>query len=272
MITELITNLAAQLVARNASWLSEIRTLGYLNSTEEGKFVTDFKDEIGLTDREGNSGYIRFQEGENFSTQEVPRYTSCSSSTRYVFRLRLVIAAKTESPENLALLLSTQINSLEFLDKTVHARVQSGGSNSPQIVQAEGGEQLNNEFRVVYVNFNLQFDWRKDCDTIPIIMSCSNCTSTIDLGCRQHCDAVPTFTPATETATYTLNTFFNGVVVTQSFPVTEGADISVPMAGLNESYEYDIQVRNSDGEIVELKLEDDPSALNYDCFRVKLLP
>jgi hypothetical protein len=272
MIKELIEDVARQLVVLNASWLSEVRTIGYVQSTTEGKVITDQLNEIGITDVRGNSGYIRFQTDQNFTREEITRRTtSCNfTSSKYTYRLRLIVVATTETPEDLSLLLSTQINSFAYTGNNVRTRVTGGGSHSANIVKEEGGSDWNPNYRAIYVDFTLSFDWRNDCDQIAIKMNCDNCTSTYDLGCIQHCKEVELETVATYTGVATLNTQFNGIVVTQSFDVTEGDPITVPMDGLNENYEYNIQLRDEDGEIIELTFGS-PSE-NYDCFKIKTQP
>lgn len=270
MISELITDLARQLVVLNASWLSEIRSIGYMTKPEESTVITDGENEIGITDTEGNSGYIRFANDRNFTVDEIKSFSSCRTASRYNYFLRMVVVAKTSTPENLSLLLSTQINSLSFSGDNVVARVTGGGSNSMNISKGEGSTQINSTFRVVYLDFTLSFDWRKDCDQIPITMACDNCENVYDMGCMQHCLEVTLETNSSYTGTATLNTFFNGTVITQSFDVTVDEPIVVPMDGLNENYEYNIQLMDSDGEVIVLTFGS-PSE-EYDCFKIKLLP
>lgn len=275
MISELISDLARQLVVLNTSWLSEIRSIGYLNKFEDRTIVSDGDNEIGITDASGNSGYIRFVNDRNFTVEEITSYTSCRTASRFTYYLRLIIVAKTTTPENLSLLLSTQINSIQINSMSlsgdnVKSRSTGGGSNSINIVRGEGAEQTNSTFRTVYVDFTISFDWRKDCDQIPIIMACDNCTNIYDIGCIQHCLEVTLETNSSYTGTATLNTFFNGTVITQSFDVAIDEPIVVPMAGLNENYEYNIQLMDSDGEVITLTFGS-PSQ-EYDCFSVKLMP
>lgn len=271
MIAEIIQELSTELVTINASWLSEIRAVGYMVSGEAGKIVEIDGLESGVTDRSGNSGYIRHMEGANFSVEQIPTFNSCVSASRYTFRMRLVVVAKTSTPENVAVLLSTQLNNFEYsADKSVKVRVSQGGSNSYSVVQNEGGEQINNEYRAIYLDFTIAFDWRKDCDQISVTMNCTNCTTVYELGCKQHCESIELPVDSEYTGTATLNTNFNGVMVSQSFEVTTGEPITVPMAGLNEDYEYNIQLRNEEGEVITLSIGS-PS-VDYDCFSVKLMP
>lgn len=272
MVQSIIQDIARQLVTINAAWLSEVRTIGYV-VRDPDIVITDFENEIGLTDRSKNSGYIRFRQDINFNREDIPARNSCGiQSSRYTHYLRLVIAAKTTTPEDLSMLLATQLNSMALtftgIDN-IKVRVLSGGSNSISITKGEASkDQLNSEYRAVYVDFNLQLDWRNDCDQIQITMACDNCTSTYDLGCVQHCEDIVISATIAEAGTATLNTNFNGVLVTQSFEVEVGDEITVPMSGLNENYEYSIQILNSSGEVIELTFGD----ATYDCFTVKLMP
>lgn len=271
MINELILSVAQKLVTANASWLSEVRTIGYMNRFEDGLVITDGENEIGITDRTGNSGYIRFVDGaQGFSVESIPSYRSCESSSRYSYRMRLVVVAKTETPENLSLLLSTQMNSFSFSghDKG-KARVTGGGTNSFQIVSAEGGEQLNTSYRALFIDFTLQFDWRNDCVPISITMECNNCDETIDYGCVKACSEIELPITITEAQTGTITTMFNGQMIVQPIELPVGEGVVVDLSGLNADYQYTIQVRGENGEA--LNIQPSPS-LSYNCFKVKLIP
>lgn len=271
MTKEIIQEIAESLLSQN-DWLSEIRTIGYLSKPSGDRLVViDGKDEIGITDRSGNSGYIRFRSDTNFRVTKIPSFSSCFQSSRYTYDLRLIVVVKTEAPENIALLLSTQLNAIRPITGTqTKCEVQSGGSNSLAIVKTEGGEQWNNNYRAMYIDFTMSFDWRDDCQLIETDMSCTNCTNTQDLGCVPHCDEVtiPVDVPSGE---YTLLTIFNGTSVIQKFDFTDedpSGYLTVPMSGLNESYQYDIQIKNSDGEVIEWTIDE----TTYNCFRIQLLP
>jgi len=275
MIRELISDVARQLVTENSGWLSQIRTLGYLQresilDARDKLIVTDGENEIGITDVRGNSGYIRFRADQNFTRDDIASYTSCASSSRYNYFLRLVVVAKTGTPENVSLLLSTQLNSFVYAGDNFKTRVTGGGSHSVNISKAEGIDQLNNTYRVMYLDFTLSFDWRKDCDQIPFEMDCDNCLNIYDMGCMQHCGDIELEQVSDFTGTATLNTFFNGNTIVQSFPVTEGETVVIPMDGLNENYEYNIQLKDSAGEVITLVFGSPEE--NYDCFKIKLTP
>lgn len=272
MITALISEFSQKLLVANASWLSEIRAIGYLNresilNARDKLVVTDGKDEIGITDTSGNSGHIRFVEGQNFTSQELQSTTSCDTAWRYTFRLRLVVVAKTETPEDLALLLATQVNAMT-LSGGAKARTTGGGMNSAQIVLQEGGTQWNNNYRAVAIDFNLIFDYRGNC-AIPITMTCPECESFVDIGCLPACGPI-TIQPSTYTGTMTLAAVFNGNLIQIGFEVTEGEPIQVPTNGLNSDYEYQIRLFDEDGNHVPVQLG--PSDEPKDCIKVKLLP
>jgi hypothetical protein len=273
MIRELISDVARQLVTENSGWLSQIRTLGYLQNIDSKIIISDNENEIGITDVRGNSGYIRYRTDQNFTVDELTaseRYTSCGSGSRYSYFLRLVVVAKTSTPENVSLLLSTQLNSFTYTGDKVKTRVTGGGSHSVNISKTEGIDQLNNTYRVMYLDFTLSFDWRKDCDQIPFEMDCDNCLNIYDMGCMQHCGEIELEQVSEFTGIATLNTFFNGNTIVQSFPVTEGEPVVIPMDGLNENYEYNIQLKDAAGEVITLVFGSPEE--NYDCFKIKLTP
>lgn len=285
MIDGLIREIIVNLQTENASWLSEIRGVGYAYTSEiEGKRqirITDFENEIGITDIRVNSGYLRFRNDNNFQSQELPRIVSCARVFRYTYQFRLVVACITSTPENLAFLLATQLNSMSFDKPTTQITVTAGGSNSYNVALNEGSEQINAEYRVVYVDFNLVFNHK--CEPIPVTMDCPNCTSTLDLGCLQHCDTLTVHADIAYSGTATLHTTFNGNMVVQTFEVTSGEDLEVPMSGLNENYEYVIQFRDEDGELIPIfdadhggqghgHDGDDHGGHEYDCIKITLKP
>lgn len=276
MIREIIDSISTQLVQSN-SWLSEIRSVGYLNrqsiENARDKFVvTDGIKEIGITDRSGNSGYIRFSSDQNFTTEESMQYAGCQVMTRFTYFMRLVIVAKTELPENITLLLASQLSKLSFAgyeSNSVKVRARSGGSNSMAVVQNESGQnQENVNYRTLYIDFTIQFLWNYDCDQIEIDMACDTCTNPLDLGCHQHCETVSIGTNALHTGNYTIKTSFNGVAVTQTFSATKNTEIQIPLENLNENYQFDIRIYDPFGEEITIGL---PSE-DYDCIRITVTP
>ncbi|MBL0317148.1 MAG: hypothetical protein IPP69_15825 [Flavobacteriales bacterium] len=271
MIREIIDSISTQLVQSN-SWLSEIRSVGYLNTVSGEKSVTDGIKEIGITDRSGNSGYIRFSSDQNFTTEESMQYAGCQAMTRFTYFMRLVIVAKTELPENITLLLASQLSKLSFAgyeSNSVKVRARSGGSNSMAVVQNESGQnQENVNYRTLYIDFTIQFLWNYDCDQIEIDMACDTCTNPLDLGCHQHCETVSIGTNALHTGNYTIKTSFNGVAVTQTFSATKNTEIQIPLENLNENYQFDIRIYDPFGEEITIGL---PSE-DYDCIRITVTP
>ena len=273
MINQIINIIASNLVSRN-TWLSEIRSIGYLNVINGQKTITDTFKEIGITDTSGNSGYIRFQNDINFVVRNLlNQMTGCRHLKEITYAMELVLAVKTAVPESVALLIAMQLDEIpfgsEFDGYNVKVAAKQGGSNSVQIVQREsGGNQWNDEYRAMFVDFTIQFTWDKNCDQIPIDMACETCENPLDLGCKQHCEIVGIGTDATYTGEMTLKTIFNGVQVTQIFEVTEGEEISIPLENLNENYEFNIQLFDAEGEAVLIGL---PSE-DYDCVKIKVIP
>jgi len=99
-------------------------------------------------------------------------------------------------------------------------------------------------------------------------MSCTNCTNVFDFGCIPHCEGLFIGQNATETGTWTLHTNFNGTSVIQEFEVVDGEEIELPMSGLNESYEFSIQIKDSEGTVFTFTIED----IEYNCVKITLLP
>lgn len=273
MINQIINIIASNLVSRN-TWLSEIRSIGYLNIVNGQKTITDTFKEIGITDITGNSGYIRFQNDVNFVVRNVPNPMSgCRHFKEITYAMDLVLAVKTAIPENVALLIAMQLDDIAF-GSTYHSNhiivsAKQGGTNSVAIVQKESGsEQWNQDYRAMFIDFTIQFTWDKNCDQIPLDMACDTCENPLDLGCKQHCEIIGIGTDSLYTGTMTLKTIFNGVQVTQTFDVVEGSEISIPLENLNENYEFNIQLFDAEGEPVLIGL---PSE-DYDCVKIKVIP
>jgi len=278
MIREIVTEIARQLVSAN-SWLSEIRVLGYMQQVDDTKAVLDGESEIGLTDKSGNSGYIRFASDTNFQAEEdTARMGGCAINQRITYGMRMVVAAKTEVPENIALLLTVQLAGLSFNQypqNRVKVRARQGGTNTFSIVKNESGDETwNNQYKAIYLDFIIQFNWQQNCNEINIEtdMICDNCSSILDLGCIQRCEEASVGMDATYTGQMSLKTIFNGVQVVSSFDVVEGEDIQIPLTSLNDDYEFNIQLLNSEGNPINIVLEDPSDSTVYDCVKIKVIP
>lgn len=271
MITDIIDRVSSQLLQSNY-WLSEIRSIGYLNTISGDKSVTDGLNEIGITDRSGNSGYIRFNSDQNFTVEESTAYSGCKVMSKFTYFMRLVVVAKTDVPENITMLLAAQFAKMTFTGyeaNAVKVRARSGGSNSMSVVKNESGQdQENVNYRALYIDFTVQFLWNYDCDQIEIDMACSTCTNPLDLGCHQHCETVAIGTNALHTGTYTIKTSFNGVAVAQTFSATKNTEIEIPLENLNENYQFDIRIFDPNGDEITIGL---PSE-DYDCIRITVTP
>lgn len=284
MIQALVNKVAQSLVTLNSEWLTEIRTLGYLQRRPEGDIVTtDGLQDIGLTDREGNSGFIRFESDINFNVQEMSpstRYSSCEPiGHRFSVDLRLVVVANTEVPQDLPFALSVQMASIRFTDeefknRNVAVRAISGGSHTMANVKTETGkETLNNENAVVFVKFRIYFDYKQNCEAINIPITMNRCEDDnyTDYGCYQLCEGVTLNQNATYTGDMVLHTYFNGISVDQTFEVVIGEPIVVPTENLNADYEFIIELFDNNGERVTIK-SNAPTPDDYDSFKIKVTP
>ncbi len=282
MIQALVNKIATSLVTLNATWLTEIRSLGYLQRRPEGDYVTtDGLRDIGLTDREGNSGYIRFESDQNVTVSELSeRYSSCEPiGQRFSVDLRLVVVAKMDLPQDLPFALSVQLASIrftedEFKHNNVRARALAFGSHSMANVKTETGkEDLNNENSVVYVRFRIYFDFRQNCDANNIPIEMSNCISEdfVDFGCVQLCEDITLYQDAEYTGLMTLRTIFNGTVVTQSFDVVTDEPIVIPTDNLNADYVFIIELFDAEGVQVMI-LSNDPTPDEHESVKIKIMP
>lgn len=281
MITEIVNTIAAKLVLTNSAWLKQIRSLGYLAKTEAETVIYDQEvKEIGLDDRNGNSGYIRFGSDQNFTVNPIPAKVS-KYAYQYKYALRLVIVVKTDYPANINYLLSLQLNHLDLGSCTyatgtasnIMVQTASGGSNTIANAKNESGVEIkNNNYKVVYIDFVVKFDDHNSCDftqKIILPMECG-CASILDLECVGSCDDITIPIVSLYTGDATVRTIFNGNYVTIPVEVVTGEEIVVNAEHLNADYTFNLQVFNEDGE--QLTYSEDPSGTVYDCFQIKIIP
>ena len=275
-MTEIIKTVASEILRINSEWLSEIRSVGYLvRGTDETIIQGEELEEIGLSDRNGQSGYIRMRQNESFFTSVLPPVTSDSTGLRYFLPLRIVLLVKTHLALDVSVMISRQLNALNISDnngvRNIKASNLRGFSNSQIIYKEEsGGNQLNNEYRVAAVDFSLSFDDYTNCD-VPIIpeltMNC-RCTNVFDLGCHKSCDTLEIDVEATHD-NVVVSTKFNGTLVEFNAAQTVGENILIPLSNLNEDYLHTLELYMN-GEQVTYQPE--PSGTIYDCFKIKTLP
>lgn len=283
MIKSLIDTVATKLVTLN-TWLSEVRAGGYLQKANGDISIIDrYKNEIGITDKRGNSGYIRYRSDQNYTVQELPsseRYSSCEIiGQRIAINLRLILVVQSTIPEDIAFLLTVQMNSFqfdtpEFNGKNVRVRVQSAGTNTLANVLTETSQNdLNNDNEVIYIDFQILFDWNQRCDiyNIPIEMECNDCLEPLDLGCKQYCETLELSQVSTYTGIVTLKTMFNGVSIIRSIDVVDGESISIDLEEFTPDYEYSVSLYNVEGDLIPIQ-DESPTPVEYDCFKLKVTP
>jgi len=274
MVQNLVDNLSSWLLTQNSSWLTQIRTLGYLNRANEGNMVVnDELQEIGLTDTRDNSAYIRYRNDIGFNAVEIPSIASYRCF-KYDIPLRIVVLLKTENVNEVNILMARLINSYSVLAtgqaKNIKCMAYSGGSNTLSIYKNETGkEDTENAFRVFYCDFNLIFDDYSNCDQIneiPSLMPC-NCENILELPCVALCDMIDIGVDATTTGEATVLTEFNGSSIRFSIDVVTGDPIQVPAELLNSDYTFNLQIL--EGEEVVTRTEGETI---YNCFQVQIKP
>lgn len=267
MIREIAQSLSSSLVAEN-SWLKEVRILGYQTTIAGEKKIVGNDEQIGLTDISDNSGYIRMR--GDIRMEDGARKTSCARIDKVIVPFRIIIAAKTETPENLAWAIATQINATTFTLSGALVSFTStlaGGNSNQNVLEETGTEQMNSGLRVIAVDFNAEFSWASDCPLPITFPEMCNCTSTLTLGCFNSCDLIDTGIP--QTGAVTMIATFNGVsqsVEIEDSPSSE--NIIVDTSVLNESYAYIVQFKNSDGDVITLEVD----GTTYDCFKFEIAP
>ena len=280
MITDLIGEVANYLLAQNQSWLRQIRYVGYQNRVSEGDNVTNEEmQEIGLSDRDGNSGYIRFKSNQNFTVSEIKSFNN-SRASRFSYDLRMVVVVKSDTPVDINYLLALQFNHFEMAVCTVpygtarniKTYVTGGGSNTVANAKQESNkESWNNEYKILYVDFRLQFDDQNKCDFTKLIdlpMEC-NCSTIYNAGCFKICDGIELPVESDYTGTATVVTEFNGNIVKLSIEVTEGEPIVIPANELNANYVFNLAIYDEENERIEFSI--DPSG-TYDCIQIQTKP
>lgn len=267
MIREIAHTLSQSLLAEN-TWLTEIRILGYQTTIKGEKKIVGNDEQIGLTDIADSSGYIRMR--GDIRMEDGVRKFSCARLDKAIVPFRIIIAAKTETPENLAWAIATQINATGFtLSGAVVSFVSNlaSGNSNANVLEETGVDQTNSGLRVVAVDFNAEFTWRSDCPLPVTFPTMCNCTATLNLGCFNSCETFDTGIP--QTGTVTMIATFSGV--SQIVEIEDGpsdANIMVDTSVLNESYTYIVQFKDSDGEIITLEVD----GTTYDCFKFEVSP
>lgn len=280
MIQALVTDISQKLLTANSEWLSSIKSIGQ----RQRKAVADGRDtfflmdeefnDIGLTDIRNNSGYIRQRSETAMTITTAPRIGANEGYT-YTLPFSLVLAVKFPTTTDLLFLLTRQlraINYTSFFDlKNVKCEVIAAGNNSKANALNEmGKDQINNEYRIIYVDFNLKFTDYKNCDlteNIETPMDCE-CTNIFKLGCASTCDTITIEVEATH-ENVIVETQMNGSI--HSFVVEQeiGENISIPLEIFNENYTHIFKVYMNDERVT---YSPDPSGITYDCFSIEIKP
>lgn len=266
---ELIEKIASDILLRNR-YLSQIRTTGYLSRAQDGNYVYNEElQEIGLNDTKGNSGYIRYRSDNNLSIVKTERFGGVTNEC--TIPLRLVILVDTENASNILLSLANYLNGY-FIDEfnsmqSVTCEYVGGGTNTKANHVAETGKEiLNNNFKVIYVDFNLKFRDANFCEPNQNEMKPCNCTNVLDLGCVSSCDDIE-LDLNIEAGTVVVSTEFNGSTVElRLLNQTEGK-VVIPSGSLNEDYTFILEVYQGTERI-----DKEMDGVTYDCFQIKIKP
>lgn len=282
MINDIVNTIAQNLVSVNSNWLSQIRTLGYLNKSSDSETIVYDQEvkEIGLSDTMGNSGYIRFGSDSNFKIEKIQSKVS-PFAYRYTYALRLVVVLKTKYPADINYLLTLHLNHLVFTEckydtgtaSNVVVQAVTGGSNPIANTLQESGKKIDNtNYKVLYIDFLVKFDDNNICDftqKIILPMDCG-CTNKLDVGCYGSCVTIDLPIVADYTGDATIETEFNGNQVIIPIEVINGEAISFRTEHLNADYMFDLKVFDAEGE--QITYQEDPSGTIYDCFTIKVIP
>jgi hypothetical protein len=274
MITQLIENVASFIKSSNVQWLTQVRTLGHLSRSQNGSVVlTDELEEIGVTDIEGNSAYIRFRNDQGWSSQNITSVTG-DPAYRYVFSLKLVVLVRGSNPTDLGLLLTRQLNSYSLLSSdqanNVRCIATGGSSNTLTVMKGENGaDDANVSYRLFMIDFNLQFDDHQICnfdESVNNIPMLCNCTQTLELPCVGSCSEISTGFEASEQI-LTVVSGFNGNRI--EFDIEHGGGEVILDASLfNADYTFIIQILDAEGVILTQEVEE----VTYNCVSVKIEP
>lgn len=274
MITGLIDNVAGFIKSNNSQWLNQVRTLGHLSRSQNGSVVlTDELEEIGVTDIEGNSAYIRFRNDQGWTSQTITSVTG-EPAYRYVFSLKLVVLIRESNPTDLGLLLTRQLNSYSILSlgqaTNIRCIASGGSSNTLTVMKGENGaDDANVTYRLFMIDFNLQFDDHQICnfdESVNNIPMPCNCTQTLELPCVGSCSTILTGFEADE-QTLTVVSGFNGNRI--EFDIAhEGGEVVLDASLFNADYTFIIQILDSEGAALEQTIEE----VVYNCVSVKIEP
>jgi len=83
-------------------------------------------------------------------------------------------------------------------------------------------------------------------------MNCSPC-DCLNIGCFPFCDEEYAFEGLYDTAAVLTYVYeFNGSIHQKKVKPTIGQPVVIPFEGLNEDYQYKVEIYDADGEIVEV--------------------
>lgn len=277
IIRDLLNSLGSHLVS-NSGWIDQIRTVGYFRKIQDENgtafTVTDSDiNDIGITDTQGNSGYIRFRQDTNIQSQEIRSLATGERAFKYSVPCRIVVLGK--DIDELAALggLMTMINRYNASPiqgvNNILFTARGGSSHSEQVHASETGKEQNNPtYRTIMVDFDLTLEDYTGCafTVNENSMNSCFCQNILDLGCVGHCDDITIDAQAGEGNAFVI-TNFNGSRVEFAIETTEGEDFSFNAENLNADYTFVFEIVEN-GEPVTVTVD----GTEYDCFRVKIEP
>jgi len=268
-MNEIIEKIASDLLG-TFRYLKQIRTTGYLSKAQDGNYVYDEElKEIGLTDTMGNSGYIRYRSDNNLSIIKTERFGGVTNECTAPLRL-VILVDWNNSPQALLSIANylnryflNQYNSMQ----SVTCEYVGGGTNTKANHLAETGKEItNNNFKVIYADFNLKFRDSNFCEPNQSDMKPCNCGNVLDMGCYASCDNIELDLP-TEEGTVVVSTDFNGSTVELRLEDQESAKVVIPSGSLNEDYTFILEIYQGTERITK-----EVDEVTYNCFQIKIKP
>jgi hypothetical protein len=253
--------------------VKQIRSVGYLSKAQDSNYVYNEElEEIGLTDRMGNSGYVRFRSDNNLQGTKTERFGPVM--TTYNVPLRLVLMMEQENNASTSLLTVARIVNNIYIQQhgelqTITCEYIGGGSNTKANHLAETGKEItNNNYRIIYADFNVNFLAGEVCSITPNEMNNQcNCTSVLSLGCAPSCDDVTIELDVETGDEVIMSTMFNGSTVEARIEVTESGKVTVPSGTLNEDYLFKLEFYRGVDQLTK-----EVEGTTYNCFEIKINP
>jgi hypothetical protein len=180
-MTEQIIAQVAQHILDSNDWLKDLKYIA--RQLQGGRIMLKKDHEVGLDDRNGNIGYIRWRGDEDHTYRELEtKFTSCAEGWEAVANLRLVVMLKCT---NAGLAEFKLVNDLKAapiteIDGFKPDIIVLNSTTDRELIEREetgkeddGPRSWNNEYKLISIDFEVQYGAVPGIDCINF--NCNEC-------------------------------------------------------------------------------------------------